>query len=119
MYAALAIESQQVITPTPRDFEIYEAFAHEVTLAGSPARALGKVADTLHVSVGQVAESCCLVQQLTRRMKTATPPPQTPDRGERAIPGEREDDTKEIVLRLHHALDKLAQGATESAAIGK
>ena len=104
-----------MITPTPRDFEIYEAFANEVTCAGSPAHALGNVADTLHVSVGQVAESCCLVQQLTRSIKTASPPSQTPDRRMRAIPGEREDDTKEIVLRLHHAIGELAQGATEPA----
>ena len=108
-----------MITPTPRDFEIYEAFAKEVAAAGSASRALGNVAHSLHVSVGQVAESCCLVQQLTRSVKTASPPPQTSDRGIRAIPGEREDDTKEIVLRLHHAIDKLARGATGPALAGE
>jgi hypothetical protein len=61
----------------------------------------------LHVSVGQVAESCYIVQQLTRAVKTAAPLPGTSDFRTRAIPGEREDDTKELVLKLHVALDQL------------
>jgi predicted HAD superfamily Cof-like phosphohydrolase len=103
-----------VITPTPRDFEIYEAYEQRV--AGSHKSATGaftEVAVALHVSVGQVAESCYLVQQLTRTVKAAAPLPGTSDFRTRAIPGERDDDTKELVLKLHHAIDQLAGHPTD------
>ena len=116
-YPVLVMESAERLLRRPRDFEIYEAFENRVAGGGSTEGAFAEVADALHVSVGQVAESCFLVQQLTRSIKTAAPLPPTAEDYERATSGEREDDTKEIVLNLRHAIDQLAQGATESAAI--
>ena len=102
-----------MISPTPRDFEIYEAFEYRVAGAGgSTERAFAEVADALSVSVGQVAESCYLVQQLTRTVKTTAPRPPTGEEQGGARSGEREDDTKEMVLKLHRAIDKLAEGTT-------
>lgn len=102
-----------MITPTPRDFEIYEAFENRVAGTGESATdALSEVADALHVSVGRVAESCYLVRQLTRTIKTAPPVTPTSDYRRRALPGEREDDTREMVLKLHDAMDQLAGGQT-------
>ena len=106
-------EGRRVISPTPRDFEIYEAFKNRVSGAGgSTERAFVEVADRLRVSVGQVAESCYLVQQLTRTIKTAAPLPPTGEEYGGARSGEREDDTKELVLKLHHAIDMLGEGTT-------